>query len=154
MVAASQNLSAKLTALAVIKGTCLDVSLNAPSSLSKVVVGPAEGVQGSGGGTDCEAAEQQPQPQRPQDNAASQCKESEEKVVVGKPREGAESDQSCAKSSAVSMSSSSSPSDRRGRMSAVPLPMARPPVRGFHLVDLHAVVRNSVEWRQSLPKVG
>ncbi|CAM9755764.1 unnamed protein product, partial [Sphacelaria rigidula] len=34
-----------------------------------------------------------------------------------------------------------------------PLLPIKPPTHGFHLVDLHAVVRNSVEWRTWLPKV-
>ncbi|CAN0218272.1 unnamed protein product [Scytosiphon promiscuus] len=36
---------------------------------------------------------------------------------------------------------------------AEPSPAKLPVTRGFHLVDLHAVVRNSVEWSHCLPKV-
>lgn len=143
VVATSRGLSAKLTALAVIEGACLDVSLNSSSSLSKVAAGFDEGIPVSGGGTGGEPAEQLPQPPHHQDTGAVNRKESEEKVVVGDSRAGTKP---------VSMGRSSS-SGGRGRMPAPPLP-AQQPVRGFHLVDLHAVVRNSVEWRQCLPKVG
>lgn len=160
MVAASQDLSAKLTALAVVEGTCVDVSPNVSPSLSKAgvagVPGSAEGVaRGSGGGGNgCEAVEQQPQPQRYQDTAGVKRKDSEGKVVVGEPRGGGTSGRRCSSASAASMNSSStSSSGGRGRMPAPPL-RVKPPARGFHLVDLHAVVRNSVEWRQCLPKVG
>ena len=34
-----------------------------------------------------------------------------------------------------------------------PSPPIAVPSRGFHLINLHAVVRNSIEWSRSLPKV-
>lgn len=46
----------------------------------------------------------------------------------------------------------SSCDSRRQRSKLWLLPI-KPPTHGFHLVDLHAVVRNSVEWSTWLPKV-
>lgn len=172
VVATSQNLSAKLTALAVIEGTCLDVALSAPFSPSQAAAESAEGIPGSSGSTRCETAtanlgvlheeavqqQKHVQQQRRQNNGATICsREAENKVVVEEPWEVVITDQGCTSASAVSMMSgtSSSSGELRGRMpppSAPPL-LAKPPVRGFHLVDLHAVVRNSVEWRHRLPKV-
>lgn len=161
VVAAAQDLSAELTALGVIEGTCLDIPLNASSSPSKAAGGPAEGFQGSGdGGNGCGSAEKkpQPQPQHRRDDAAVNRKEPE-KVVEGKHQRGEVlSEHDCASASVPSASgsgssTSSSSISGQGILTARPLP-AKPPVRGFHLVDLHAVVRNSVEWRQCLPKVG
>eukprot|EP00752_Nemacystus_decipiens_P004684 g4272.t1 len=154
VVAASQDLSAKPTALAVIEGTCVEVSLNAPPELSMPAAGSAEGFRRSGGGIDCGAAEQRPQPQYHHDSVAEKCQDLEEKVVEGGPRERAMCDRSCGSASAASMNCSSSSSSSGGRGRIPPRPLrSEPPVRGFHLVDLHAVVRNSVEWRQCLPKV-
>eukprot|EP00903_Cladosiphon_okamuranus_P015552 g14357.t1 len=158
MVATSQGLSAELTALAMIEGTCPEVRLRASSSLSRGATGgPAEGARGSdgGGGKGCEATERQqpqpPQPQRQQDKVTVASREEPEEVVEAERQNRVASENSCASTPAASMSSGSSYGGRR-RVTAPLLP-AKPPVRGFHLVDLHAVVRNSVEWRQCLPKV-
>lgn len=152
VVAASKDLSAKLTALAVVEGTCLDVSLNTSLSLSlsKAAAGSGGGVQGNGGENDREDVGLQPQ--RLQNSAGVPCQISEKKVAVGEPRGGEILGRRFAKTSAAAMNGSSSTSGGQGRMTAPPLRVQRP-VRGFHLVDLHAVVRNSVEWRQCLPKV-
>ncbi len=183
VVATSPNASAKLTALALVEGTCRGVSLYASPAPAQVAAGSAKGVPGSGGGTCCETAsstlgglgakaaqqqqEQQQQQQRCQDKAAT-CAEVAGKIAVGEePRKGIEADRSCTRDSAVSTmndcssegvngTGTSSPSGERGRSPphAAPRPfLAKPPLRGFHLVDLHTVVRNSVEWKHCLPKV-
>lgn len=159
VVASSQNLSAKLTALAVIEGDCLDVAFFAPS---RATAGSTEGVPGSSGATCCEtgtvklgvirqevARQQQQQQQRCHNTGTSECSREADnnKVFVEEPREKASADQGHGRmnASTATVTSGNSSSERRAR---VP-----PPVRGFHLVDLHAVVRNSVEWRHCLPKV-
>lgn len=158
VVTSSQNLSAKLMALSVIEGTCLQVALSASSHAT---VGSTEGVPGSSGDTCCEAAGinlgEAVQQQRCQNNETDNCsREAEKNAVAKQPRERVTTYEGCTNASAASVTSGSSSIERRVKMSprsAAPPLLAKPPVRGFHLVDLHAVVRNSVEWKHCLPKV-
>lgn len=193
VVATPQTLSAKLAALAVIEGTCSNVSLSAAatSSPSNTATESADRARGEGGiGGEIPTAapkgfqqeetaekqhrqeQHQHQQQRCFDSTAGQrAREAEGATVVTERREEASSSRGSTSGSTSPVSavtrSTGGPSCgvRRGRRrttttattTTTPVPEAVPIVlpvtRGFHLVDLHAVVRNSVEWSHCLPKV-
>lgn len=104
--------------------------------------------------------QQQQQRQLGKNNTVSKHRGGDvEKTAVKEPlvgEEGVYQAGANAYTSATVNGSTDSSSDGTGRRASPPLaqpPSAMPPARGFHLVDLHAVVRNSVEWSYCLPKV-
>lgn len=104
--------------------------------------------------------QQQQQRQLGKNNTVSKHRGGDvEETVVEEPLAGKEDVyHACtnAYTSAMVTGSTDSSSDDTGRRASPRLaqpPSAMPPVRGFHLVDLHAVVRNSVEWSYCLPQV-
>ncbi|CAM9860918.1 unnamed protein product, partial [Ectocarpus fasciculatus] len=170
VVAAPRDLSAKLTALAVIEGTCANISLSEVSSLPVAAMDSIRnGWRAEGKAPTAslrihppQAVEQQQQQHHlGKNNTVSKYHRGGdvEETAVKEPLAGSEEvNQACtnAYASATVNGSTDSSSDETGRRSSPPLaqpPSTMPPVRGFHLVDLHAVVRNSVEWRYCLPKV-
>ncbi|CAN0349411.1 unnamed protein product, partial [Ectocarpus sp. 12 AP-2014] len=173
VVAAPRDSSARLTALAVVQGTCANVSVSEACSLPMVAVDSSEGVPRSGwraeGRTPTaslkthppQAVEQQQQQwQLGKNNTVSKYRGGDvEETAVEEPLVGNEEvRQACtnAENSVMVNESTDRSSYDTGRRASPPLtqpPSAMPPVRGFHLVDLHAVVRNSVEWSYCLPQV-
>lgn len=135
VVAADPSLSAKLTAHAVIEGRCAEV---APFASSQAAAGDVECVTRSERGSRSEV------PLGLVDEEAEVRGDEGEKqeAVVVQDKEGVKN--------ARILSSTAFIASRRRESLAV---LAKAPVRGFHLVDLHAVVRNCVEWHHCLPKV-
>ncbi|CAN0459016.1 unnamed protein product, partial [Ectocarpus sp. 8 AP-2014] len=173
VVAAPRDSSARLTALAVVEGTCANISVSEACSLPMVVVDSSEGVPRSGWRAECRAPtasrkthppqaveQQQQQWQLGKNKTVSKHRGGDAKeTAVEEPLAGKEEVyRACtiADSSSMVDGSTGSSSDDTGRRASPLLaqpPSAMPPVRGFHLVDLHAVVRNSAEWSFCLPQV-
>ncbi|CAN0399711.1 unnamed protein product, partial [Ectocarpus sp. 13 AM-2016] len=171
VVAAPRDSSARRTALAVVQGTCANVSVSEVCSLPMVGVVSSEGVPLSGWRTKGrtptaslkthppQAVEQQQQQrQLGKNNTVSKYRGGDvEETAVEEPLAGNEEvHQACTNADNSVMVNRSTDRCDTGRGASPPLPQppsAMPPVRGFHLVDLHAVVRNSVEWSYCLPQV-
>lgn len=134
VVAAAPDLSPNLTARAVIKGACLEVTLAAPLSQASTESKRCSSVRA--GVSSCRAI---PGVRYRE----SKCRDNADdgSGLVLSENEG-ESEAATEAAHVTPYGQGSSPLS------------AKVPVRGFHLVDLHAVVRNCVEWGHCLPKVG
>lgn len=149
VVIAAPNMTAKLTARAVIEGACLELPpMSSVSSLAAAEPAQRAGVPGSGRGTGCdeEAVLAAVREEVPLEKGRKDPSKENGDGIAGRSGECSELNgtQSSVGAGEFSMNSS------RQRASNL---SAKAPSRGFFLVDLHAVVRNCVEWSHCLPKV-
>ena len=167
--AASPSFCTKLTARAVIEGRCpvaiLTTSSSSSSSSSSspaAASGPVEVLLGRGEPRVYEAYREVAHAvgaTRGRDRGEGDKKFEAEAEVGAGPGEGARVgvgvEATAGRLGGVSMTVDAKTSVARadalrGKSSLL---TAKTPVRGFHLVDLHGVVRNYVEWRHCIPKV-